>query len=115
MTDGAAPAHHMREACLRSIAEAIRKADDQYLRTSYVRLGESVIDALREAGYAVVPRTPTTAMMAEGHRRMIYGIHSAGTVIEVMFSAMIEAWDDEMAQLRRVARMRQLAARSRKR
>jgi len=102
-----------RHECLRSISTAIRKADDQFFRSDYVRLGEAVIKALRDAGYAVVPRSPTTAMMAEGQRRMVYGVQSAGSMMEAIFSSMIEAWDDELDHMRRLEKLRQLASRRR--
>ena len=96
--DAAAP----RERLLQSVAQAIREADRDYLRTNYEKIGAAVLAALDERGYVVVPRRPTTKMLAGAHARLSYGLQEAGGAFAQLYEAMLEAWCEELETMRRI-------------
>ena len=62
-----------RKVPVKMIARAIKKADRRYFFEDYDHQAESVLIALKEAGYAIVPIDPDTMMIEEGVQAMLYG------------------------------------------
>jgi hypothetical protein len=106
-TDAAGPPG--RDRLLQAIAEAIREADKDYLRSSYQKIGMAVLAALQERGYVVAPKRPTTRMLSEAHARLNCGLQEAGGAYTALYEAMLTAWIDELESMRRLETLRRMS------
>lgn len=98
-----------RDRLLQAIAEAIREADRDYLRSSYRKIGVAVLSALEERGFTIVPKRPTTRMLSEAHARLTCGLQEAGGAYTALYEAMLTAWVEELESMRRLEALRQMS------
>ena len=107
MMDATTPAE--RDRLLQSIAESIRDADKDYLRSSYRKIGVAVLTALEERGFVVAPKRPTTRMLAGAHARLTSGLQEAGGTYASLYEAMLTAWVAELESMRRLETLRRMS------
>lgn len=98
-----------RDHLLQAIAEAIREADRDYLRSSYQKIGVAVLAALEERGYVVAPKHPTIRMLSEAHARLTCGLQEAGGAYTALYEAMLTAWVEELESMRRLETLRRMS------
>lgn len=73
------------------IARAIQSVDWTFFNENYSRQAEEVVRALNRAGYAIVPRVPSKAMVEAGREAIEVGQHLPSAVAGVVFDAMVDA------------------------
>ena len=73
------------------IAVAIKKADSSYFFENYSAQAKAVIKALNKAGYAVVPKEPTEAMLEAGKRVVTSGRVRPSDFVKSIYEAMAAA------------------------
>jgi hypothetical protein len=98
----------MRDHLLQTIAEAIREADRDYLRSNYQKIGLAVLATLEERGYIVAPKRPTTRMLSEAHARLTCGLQEAGGAYTALYDAMLTGWLEELESMRRLETLRRM-------
>lgn len=72
------------------IAKAVQSVDWTFFNENYSRQAEEVVRALNKAGYAIVPRVPSKAMVDAGREAIEIGQHLPSAVAGVVFDAMVD-------------------------
>jgi thiamine biosynthesis lipoprotein ApbE len=73
------------------IAAAIKDADKRYFFEDYTKQAKSVISALNQAGYAVVPAEPTPEMLEAAKTALTYGAQRPADLVKTIWSSMVKA------------------------
>lgn len=71
------------------IAKAIKEADTSYFGEDYAKQAASVIKALRQSGYTVVPSEPTEEMIAAGKQAIAFGASKPTDLIKSIYNAVL--------------------------
>lgn len=74
-----------------ALAYAIRRADSSYFFENYSRQADAAIDAMDQAGYALVRRKPTKRMIDAGVNALTLGVHHKGELVELVYTKMLDA------------------------
>lgn len=80
---------------LLTIAEAIQKADRSYLFEDYTKQALAVLQALKEGGYAIVPRRATDAMLEAGEKAIHPGKIHPKDHVRWVYDAMMASGEKE--------------------
>jgi predicted CoA-binding protein len=75
----------------KQIASAIKEADSSYFFENYEKQAESVIKALKAAGYSIVPTVPTEEMINKGKEAISYGASKPSDLIRNIYQAIINS------------------------
>ncbi len=75
----------------RLIADAIRSADWTFFNENYSKQAEEVVRALNQAGYVLLPRSPTKEMVTAGREAIEIGQHKPSAVAGEVYAAMVES------------------------
>lgn len=73
------------------IAKAIKKVDKTYFFENYTNQALSVMRALAENGYWVVPTQPTPKMLEAGRDSLRFGVQKSGDSLAGIYKSMIDA------------------------
>jgi hypothetical protein len=73
------------------IASAIKDADSSYFFEDYGKQAESVLIALRRAGYVILPKEANEAMVAAGKEAIAFGASKQTELVKSIYSAMNKA------------------------
>jgi hypothetical protein len=73
------------------IAKAIKKVDKTYFFENYTTQALSVMRALAENGYWVVPTNPTPKMLEAGRDSLRFGVQKSGDSLAGIYKSMIDA------------------------
>ncbi len=79
------------EDLVQVIAKAIKKVDKTYFFENYTNQALSVMRALAENGYWVVPKQPTPKMLDAGRDSLRYGVQKSGDSLVGIYKSMIDA------------------------
>jgi hypothetical protein len=73
------------------VAQAIKKVDKTYFFENYTNQALSVMKALAENGYWVVPVNPTPKMLEAGRDSLRFGVQKSGDSLAGIYKKMIAA------------------------
>lgn len=71
------------------IAKAIKRADRTIFNENYTKQAESVIRAVNNAGWGIVPLDPDAEMLKTGRETIEIGRHKPSEVAKAVFTAMV--------------------------
>ncbi|CAK0758373.1 conserved hypothetical protein [uncultured Gammaproteobacteria bacterium] len=71
------------------VAEAIQKADSSYFNENYVKQANAAIQAIRKAGYEIVPVKPPEGLIAYIHENMPFGRLRPSELISQLYILMV--------------------------
>jgi TRAP-type C4-dicarboxylate transport system substrate-binding protein len=71
------------------IAKAIKRADRTFFNENYTKQAESVIRAINNAGWGIVPLEPDPEMLKSGKETIEIGRHKPSEVAKAVYTAMV--------------------------
>ncbi|MDF2965526.1 MAG: hypothetical protein K0Q51_914 [Rickettsiaceae bacterium] len=76
------------------ITKAIEQADKSYFFEDYTSQAVAVMDALKKAGYNIVPTKPNDKMIKSGVAAIIYGRSKPSDIVREVYNAMVVVGSD---------------------
>ena len=73
------------------IAQAIKKADRSWFNEDYDRQADTVVKALSQAGFHVVPARPDESILEAGKEAMTAGRYRPNDILAQIYAAMVKA------------------------
>ena len=75
----------------KSIAKAIREADNSWFNENYSKQADAVLKAIQAKGFVIVEADPTEAQVEAGREALTTGRYKPSEVVSKLYSVMVRA------------------------